>query len=61
MCYPLSTGMERAFVIRDLRLPSINFPSGWDKHALPQQTKIIDWLLQHDPAKRPKAVVSISI
>lgn len=61
MCFPLSTGMERAFVIRDLRLPSVNFPSSWNKVAMEQQTKIIERLLQHDPSKRPKAVVSRSV
>lgn len=58
MCFPLSTGMERAFVIRELRNPSINFPSTWNRTAMPQQTKIIDLLLQHNPAKRPRVVVS---
>lgn len=51
--------MERAFVIRDLRSRNINFPSGWPRAQKPQQTKIIESLLQHEPSGRPKAIVSI--
>lgn len=50
------TGMERLSVIRDLRSPSIKFPSAWPTEKLENQTKIITWLLDHDPDKRPTPV-----
>lgn len=50
------TGMERAGVLRQLRGADICFPSGWPEAQLVQQTKIIRWLLDHDPAKRPSPI-----
>jgi len=50
------TGMERAGVLRQLRGADICLPSGWPQAQLVQQTKIIRWLLDHDPAKRPSPI-----
>lgn len=50
------TGMERLSVIRDLRSPAVKFPPSWPTEKLPNQTKIIRWLLDHDPDKRPTPV-----
>lgn len=47
------TGMERIQTIRDLRLPDVSFPKGWNEAQLPAQTKIIRRMLSHDPAERP--------
>lgn len=59
MCFPLETAMERAFLLRDLRSPQITFPSSWPA-SKSQQAKIIQQLLQHEPSKRPRAIVSSS-
>ncbi|ESO93561.1 hypothetical protein LOTGIDRAFT_119057 [Lottia gigantea] len=54
MCYkPLTTGMERIVILTDLRSPGIKFPPDFQDVELEQQTKIIKWLLNHDPNSRP--------
>lgn len=55
MCYALSTGMERAHKINDLRLVSINFPQDFSDSKYRLEKKIIRLLLDHDPKKRPGA------
>ncbi|KAI8973080.1 Serine/threonine-protein kinase [Trametes punicea] len=49
------TDSERWDVLRQLRLPTINFPSDWDPKRS-RQKEIISWLLQHDPDQRPTAL-----
>lgn len=55
MCYPLSTGMERAQKLNNLRLVTVEFPNDFtdSKHRL--EKKIIRILLDHDPKERPSA------
>ena len=53
--YPFDTAHERTQVLKRLRLATPEFPAGFEK-AHPRQSKIISWLLQHDPAKRPSAL-----
>ena len=54
MCQaPLSTGMERIKVLSALRTKDIILPS---EFADPLQTKIIRWLLHHDPSSRPTSL-----
>nr|XP_006824933.1 PREDICTED: eukaryotic translation initiation factor 2-alpha kinase 4-like [Saccoglossus kowalevskii] len=57
MCYrPLSTGMERVKVIGNLRMvTSPIFPDDFDEIKFPKQIHILNWLLDHDPDKRPTA------
>ncbi|KAI9060398.1 Serine/threonine-protein kinase [Trametes sanguinea] len=55
MNYFFKTDSERWDVLRQLRLPTINFPSDWDPRRT-KQREIITWLLQHDPDKRPTAL-----
>ncbi|KAI8926668.1 kinase-like domain-containing protein [Entophlyctis helioformis] len=54
MIYPLATLMQRAVVLRDLRLPSIIFPADFDHEQLHDQAQIIRQLLSHVPKTRPK-------
>lgn len=55
MCYPLSTGMERAQTLNELRLSSINFPSNFVESKYKMEKKIIKVLLDHNPKERPSA------
>lgn len=55
MIYQLGTAMERYTAIRNLRTPSIVFPSDFDNKRLATEKKIIKLLLDHDPNKRPSA------
>ncbi|KAH8114389.1 kinase-like domain-containing protein [Phellopilus nigrolimitatus] len=55
MNYMFSTASERIFVIENLRLPEVCFPSDWDVKRSAQR-EIIQSLLQHDPDKRPTAI-----
>ncbi|PCH37122.1 Serine/threonine-protein kinase [Wolfiporia cocos MD-104 SS10] len=55
MNYMFSTSAERIAVLEDLRKPAIIFPLEWPPHKIKQQ-QIINWLLQHDPDKRPTAL-----
>ncbi|MCO5592460.1 hypothetical protein L7F22_046462 [Adiantum nelumboides] len=50
------TGMERIGVVRDLRSEEVIFPKGWNEAQMPAQTKVIQWLLNHDPSRRPTAL-----
>eukprot|EP00158_Paraphelidium_tribonemae_P009139 Partr_v1_DN28785_c2_g1_i1_m61774 putative Eukaryotic translation initiation factor 2 alpha kinase 4 len=51
--YPFGTGMERVTVLRHLRQQDIKFPEGFDVDKFSNQSQIIKWLLNHDPAMRP--------
>ncbi|XP_066598971.1 eIF-2-alpha kinase GCN2 [Prorops nasuta] len=56
MCYqPLYTGMERATVLLNLRSKDIILPSELFDAEMTQQIHILQWLLNHDPSKRPTA------
>ncbi|KAI0354133.1 Serine/threonine-protein kinase [Trametes cingulata] len=55
MNYFFKTESERWEVLRELRVPSINFPADWDPKRT-RQKQIIQWLLEHDPEKRPTAL-----
>ena len=55
MIYQLGTAMERYTAIRNLRTPSIVFPSDFDSKRLNTEKKIVKMLLDHDPDKRPSA------
>ncbi|KAI9297132.1 Serine/threonine-protein kinase [Neoconidiobolus thromboides FSU 785] len=55
MIYPFSTGMERAMILRDLRLPTILFPQNFPSN-LKVQAKIIQSLLNHNEKERPTAL-----
>nr|KAJ3420974.1 hypothetical protein HK105_004812 [Polyrhizophydium stewartii] len=52
MIYPLATGMQRAMVLRDLRQPAVNFPSGatalWSREARDLQWLLICALVDFD-------------
>ncbi|OVF09428.1 putative serine/threonine-protein kinase [Clavispora lusitaniae] len=54
MCHQMSTGMERAMILNDLRLAEVKFPSDFDSRKLTER-KIIQQLLAHDPKSRPGA------
>ena len=56
MCYkPLPTGMERVQILGRLRLESVELPQDFDILALRNQAKIIKWLLNYEPSKRPSS------
>lgn len=55
MVYPLPTAMERANVLKDIRLPQIKFPSKFLSPVYQREHDIVLQLLQHDPNKRPSA------
>lgn len=55
MCYPLLTGMERARVLNNLRLVSVDFPLDFSEAKYKTEKKIIRLLLDHDPKRRPSA------
>ncbi|WFD17826.1 non-specific serine/threonine protein kinase [Malassezia caprae] len=48
-----TTTMERFQLLRQLRMPQVELPKGWDRTRFAAQTEIILQLLDHDPAKRP--------
>ncbi|XP_047466536.1 eIF-2-alpha kinase GCN2 [Mugil cephalus] len=52
---PMTTGAERISVLSQLRMEPINFPEDFTVHGKGTQTKVIEWLLNHDPALRPTA------
>ncbi|WFD33028.1 non-specific serine/threonine protein kinase [Malassezia sp. CBS 17886] len=54
-----TTVMERHQLLRDLRLPSVQFPRAWDAARFPAQTEIIRQLLDHDPARRPSPMAML--
>ncbi|CAM4642116.1 unnamed protein product [Leuciscus chuanchicus] len=54
---PMTTASERIFVLSQLRKESINFPEDFSEYESGKQcTKVIAWLLIHDPALRPTAL-----
>ncbi|ODV82087.1 Serine/threonine-protein kinase [Suhomyces tanzawaensis NRRL Y-17324] len=55
MCYSLSTGMERAMILNNLRLQSVDFPSNFTESKYHTEKKIVRLLLDHDPKTRPGA------
>lgn len=55
MCYPLATGMERAQILNNLRLVTVDFPSNFVDSKFKTEKKIIRLLLDHNPKKRPTA------
>lgn len=55
MIYPFSTGMERVNILKNLRLPTIEFPADFDGARLKTERSIIKLLLDHNPDKRPGA------
>ena len=51
---PFETGMERVNIIVALRNPAVTIPDYMlNDPQYTQQIKVIEWLLNHDPAKRP--------
>ncbi|KAI8816832.1 kinase-like domain-containing protein [Fimicolochytrium jonesii] len=55
MCYPFTTGMHRALVLRELRQPSITMPQDFEFKRYDAQSQIILTLLNHAPKERPSA------
>ncbi|EJC97866.1 uncharacterized protein FOMMEDRAFT_143407 [Fomitiporia mediterranea MF3/22] len=55
MNYFFSTDSERIAVIEKMRHPDIHFPTDWDLERS-KQKEVIQWLLQHEPARRPTAI-----
>ncbi|RCK65291.1 eIF-2-alpha kinase GCN2 [Candida viswanathii] len=55
MCYPLSTGMERAKILNDLRLKTVEFPTNFVVSKYKTEKKIIRSLLDHNPQNRMSA------
>ncbi|KAJ1950701.1 eukaryotic translation initiation factor 2-alpha kinase, partial [Linderina macrospora] len=55
MCYPMSTGMERATVLHNLRSPEIAFPADFPVERMALQHQIIRRLLSHNPRQRPSS------
>lgn len=55
MCYPLATGMERAQILNNLRLASVQFPQNFGEMKYKTEKKIIKLLLDHNPKARPSA------
>ncbi|KAI9596054.1 kinase-like domain-containing protein [Syncephalis fuscata] len=56
LCYRFSTAMERITVIRNLRLPSIDFPIDFPKVNKANQYDIIRRLLDHSARDRPSSI-----
>ncbi|KAF9969485.1 hypothetical protein BGZ73_008146 [Actinomortierella ambigua] len=56
MCYPLSTGMERAITLRNLQQPEIIFPEGFPMDKMAAQAQIIRKLLNHNVKERPTSL-----
>ncbi|XP_056248606.1 eIF-2-alpha kinase GCN2 isoform X1 [Seriola aureovittata] len=50
---PMTTGAERISVLSQLRVESIIFPEDFTEYEQGTQRKVIQWLLNHDPALRP--------
>ncbi|OQR66098.1 eukaryotic translation initiation factor 2-alpha kinase 4-like [Tropilaelaps mercedesae] len=60
MCYPCHTKMERARNLANIRLQIIKLPQDVDDHLSQQQMHLVQWLLQHDPSKRPTSIDLLS-
>ncbi|KAI3367813.1 hypothetical protein L3Q82_026651 [Scortum barcoo] len=52
---PMTTGAERITVLSQLRGEPIVFPEDFTAYEQGTQRKVIEWLLNHDPALRPTA------
>ncbi|KAL6105996.1 eif2ak4 [Pungitius sinensis] len=52
---PMTTGAERISVLSQLRVEPMNFPEDFTAYEQGTQRKVIEWLLNHDPALRPTA------
>ncbi|XP_056867769.1 eIF-2-alpha kinase GCN2 isoform X1 [Takifugu flavidus] len=52
---PMTTGAERISVLGQLRGEPIVFPQDFCTNEISTQMKVIEWLLNHDPALRPTA------
>lgn len=52
---PMTTGAERITVLSQLRVEPITFPEDFIPDNQGTQRKVIEWLLNHDPALRPTA------
>ncbi|XP_070776102.1 eIF-2-alpha kinase GCN2 [Enoplosus armatus] len=50
---PMTTGAERISVLSQLRGEPISFPEDFTAYEQGTQRKVIEWLLNHDPALRP--------
>ncbi|KAF8940243.1 hypothetical protein EDD21DRAFT_369155 [Dissophora ornata] len=56
MCYPLSTGMERAMTLRNLQQPEIIFPREFPMDKMAAQAEVIKALLNHNLKERPSSL-----
>ncbi|XP_042356887.1 eIF-2-alpha kinase GCN2 [Plectropomus leopardus] len=52
---PMNTGAERISVLSQLRMEPMIFPEDFTVYEQRTQRKVIEWLLNHDPALRPTA------
>ncbi|KAK7904976.1 hypothetical protein WMY93_017583 [Mugilogobius chulae] len=52
---PMTTGAERITVLSQLRVEPITFPEDFNPDNQGTQRKVVEWLLNHDPALRPTA------
>jgi translation initiation factor 2-alpha kinase 4 len=55
MCWKFDTQMERVQILTQLRTAAIEFPTAWARGVMVDQRKVVNMLLQHDPARRPTA------
>lgn len=53
MCHPVSTLMERAKILTDIRKTGIIFPDTFSLDKMSKQRDVIKWLLSHNPQERP--------
>ena len=54
MCHrPVSTLMERAKILADIRKNEIKFPDTFDQDRMNKHALVIKWLLNHNPQERP--------
>ncbi|KAL2098648.1 hypothetical protein ACEWY4_005128 [Coilia grayii] len=52
---PMTTASERITVLSKLRTDPVEFPDDFVQYESGTQSKVISWLLKHDPALRPTA------
>ncbi|XP_068436468.1 eIF-2-alpha kinase GCN2 isoform X2 [Clinocottus analis] len=52
---PMTTGAERISVLSQLRVEPMIFPEDFTAYEQGTQKKVMEWLLNHDPALRPTA------
>ncbi|KAF3844746.1 hypothetical protein F7725_007909 [Dissostichus mawsoni] len=52
---PMTTGSERVSVLSQLRAELMIFPEDFTEYEQGTQRKVIEWLMNHDPALRPTA------